>query len=175
MTKQTLHEGRFLQMISADGWEFVERVGATGVVAILAVTDDERIVLVEQFRPPIGKRVIEIPAGLAGDLAGAEQEALELAARRELEEETGYSADGMHEMETGPSSAGLTSELITFFEATGLEKTSGGGGDGSESIVVHEVQLTELRTWLADQVSNGAMIDPKVHAALCMAGRTLAR
>jgi len=175
MAKTILHAGRFLNLVSADGWEFVERVGVSGVVAILAVTDDERIVLVEQFRPPIGKRIIEIPAGLAGDVAGEEHEALELAARRELEEETGYSADGMREMETGPSSAGLTSELITFFEATGLEKTGDGGGDGSESIIVHEVLPSELRTWLADQVDNGAMIDPKIHSSLCMAGRTLAR
>ena len=162
-------------MVSADGWEFVERVGVTGVVAILAVTDDDRIVLVEQFRPPIGKRIIEIPAGLAGDVAESEHEVLESAARRELAEETGYSAESMREMETGPSSAGLTSELITFFEAIGLEKTGDGGGDGSESIIVHEVLPSELRTWLADQVDNGAMIDPKIHSSLCMAGRTLAR
>lgn len=173
MEKKTLYGGRFLKMVSVDGWEYVERANVSGVVAILAITDDDRIVLVEQFRPPLDCRVIEIPAGLAGDIVGSEQEALEAAARRELEEETGYSAASFREVGVGPSSAGLTSETITFFEATGLAKTGDGGGDGSESIIVHEIALSELRAWFAQQTADGAAIDPKIHAVLCMAGRTL--
>lgn len=166
-----LFEGKFLSFVSKRGWEFATRVGSTGVVAIVAVTDDDRVVLVEQFRPPVGKIVVEIPAGLAGDIAGSETEAFEVAARRELLEETGYAAAAMRQLQTGPSSAGLTDELITFFEATGLTKKSDGGGDESESITVHEIPRTDLRDWLDQQAASGKLIDPKIAAGLWMAGK----
>ena len=166
---KTLHQGRFLSLVSQNGWEFVTRVGSTGVVAIIACTADDEVLLIEQFRPPVGKTVIEIPAGLAGDIAGAESEAFETAARRELLEETGYAAASMRELQTGPSSAGLTDEVITFFEATGLTKEGDGGGDESESITVHKIPRADLRAWLAEQAASGKLIDPKIAAALWMA------
>jgi ADP-ribose pyrophosphatase len=164
----TLFQGRFLSLVSQNGWEFTTRVGSTGVVAIIACTDDDEVLLVEQFRPPVGKTVIEIPAGLAGDITGSETEAFETAARRELLEETGYAAVSMRELQTGPSSAGLTDELITFFEATGLTKEGEGGGDDSESITVHKIPLTDLRDWLDQQAASGKLIDPKIAAGLWM-------
>jgi ADP-ribose pyrophosphatase len=171
-TDNTTHfQGRFLSLVSKNGWEFASRVGSTGVVAIIACTDDDEILLVEQFRPPVGRNVIEIPAGLAGDVTGSEFEAFETAARRELLEETGYSAASMRELQTGPSSAGLTDELITFFEATGLTKEHAGGGDDSEVITVHKIPRTDLRDWLAEQSAAGKLIDPKIAAALWMSGK----
>lgn len=165
------YEGRFLQMVSRNGWEYATRVGSTGVVAIVAVTDEDRVLLVEQFRPPVGRAVIEIPAGLAGDIEGAESEAFEEAARRELVEETGYSAAAIRRLQAGPSSAGVSDEIITFFEATGLTKTGAGGGDESESIIVHGIPRKELRDWLAEQEASGKLIDPKIGAGLWMAGK----
>ncbi len=157
-------------MVSRDGWEFVERVGVSGVVGIVAVTNDRRLLLVEQFRPPVERHVIELPAGLAGDVSGAEDEPLETAVQRELEEETGYHASNIRFLGESPTSAGLTSETISMFEATGLERVSDGGGDSSEEIVVHEIELSRLRAWLAEQVESGWMIDLKIHAGLAMAG-----
>ncbi len=116
-------------MVSRDGWEFTERVGVTGV-GIVAVTEGRKLLLVEQFRPPVERRVIELPAGLAGDLADAADEPLENAVQRELEEETGYRAGHVRFLGESPTSAGLTSETICMFEATGLERVSDGGGDG---------------------------------------------
>lgn len=168
---KTHFQGRFLSLVSQNGWEFATRVGSTGVVAIIACTDEDDVLLIEQFRPPVGKTVIEIPAGLAGDITGSESEAFEEAARRELLEETGYSAESMRELQTGPSSAGLTDELITFFEATGLTKEHDGGGDDSESITVHRVPRANLRTWLDQQAASGKLIDPKIAAALWMSGK----
>ncbi|MDA0807449.1 MAG: NUDIX hydrolase [Planctomycetota bacterium] len=168
---KTHFQGRFLSLVSKNGWEFASRVGSTGVVAIIACTDDDEILLVEQFRPPVGKIVIEIPAGLVGDITGSESEAFEEAARRELLEETGYSAANMQELQTGPSSAGLTDELITFFKATGLTKEHDGGGDDSESITVHKIPRAELRDWLTQQAASGKLIDPKIAAALWMSGK----
>jgi len=168
---KTLHRGRFLSLVSQNGWEFATRVGSTGVVAIIACTDNDEVLLVEQFRPPVGKTVIEIPAGLAGDIAGSESEAFAEAAHRELLEETGYSAATMRELQTGPSSAGLTNELITFFEATDLTRVDEGGGDESESITVHKIPRPELRAWLDQQAASGKLVDPKIAAALWMAGK----
>jgi len=165
------YDGRFLRMVSKGGWEYATRATSTGVVAIVAVTDEDQVVLVEQYRPPVDASVIEIPAGLAGDVAGAESEAFAEAARRELLEETGYSAASMRRLMAGPSSAGLSDEIITFFEASGLQKTEAGGGDDSESIVVHEVPRAELRNWLADQEAGGKLIDPKIGTGLWMAGK----
>ena len=167
---QVLGSGRHLRLVSRAGWEFVERIGATGVVAILAVTDEDRIVLTEQFRPAVNAFVVDLPAGLAGDVAGAEAEALVEAAARELEEETGYRADRFQVLAVGPSSAGLTSEMITFFEATGLEKVGEGGGDASEQIEVQEVPLQEVRGWLRERSEAGRLIDPKIYAALYLSG-----
>lgn len=171
MTKTTHYQGRYLRLVSDQRWEYVERTKASGVVAVLAITPDNRILLVEQFRPPLGVPVIEIPAGLAGDQSGSEHEPLAEAARRELVEETGYSAASLHELGTGPSSAGLTNELITFFEARQLTQVSEGGGDGSESITVHAIPLTELRSWLESRERSGSLTDFKIWAALAMAGR----
>ncbi|NOX55996.1 MAG: NUDIX hydrolase [Planctomycetes bacterium] len=167
--QRILGSGNHLRLVSRAGWEFVERIGATGVVAILAVTEDDRIVLTEQFRPAVNAFVLDLPAGLAGDVAGAETEPLVEAATRELEEETGYRAERFRVLATGPSSAGLTSEMITLFEATGLEKVGEGGGDASEQIEVHEVPLSEIRSWLWEQSRVGRLVDPKIYAALYLA------
>lgn len=170
MADEVRYGGRFLKMVSRDGWEFVERVGVAGVVGIVAVTEDRKLLLVEQFRPPVERRVIELTAGLAGDLADAADEPLENAVQRELEEETGYRAGHVRFLGESPTSAGLTSETICMFEATGLERVSDGGGEGSESIIVHEIELSRLRMWLAEQVESGWMVDLKIHAGLAMAG-----
>ena len=167
--KKTLYDGRHTRFVSLGKWEFVERKGVTGIVGIVAVTEEGKLLLVEQYRPPVGKFVIEIPAGLAGDVAGQETEQLATAARRELLEETGYEAAGMTFLADGASSAGITSEIITLFRATDLKKTGAGDGDGSEEITVHEVPLGEVRQWLQARREEGKLIDLKVYSALYFA------
>lgn len=164
--KKSLHQGRFLEMIERGGWEYVDRVGSCGVVVILAVTDANELVLVEQYRIPVGAKVIELPAGLAGDLPEARDEDFREAARRELLEETGYAAASIEFLCEGPPSAGLTSEIQTLLRATGLHKTGPGGGDESEDIQVHAVALGELDAWLAAAAERGCLIDPKIYAGL---------
>lgn len=106
------------------------------------------MILVEQRRPAVGCRVVELPAGLAGDVPGAEKESLYEAAYRELLEETGYEAKRWRRLGSGFSSPGLTDERIVLFLAEDLRKVADGGGDESESIVVHEVPLNEVFLWL---------------------------
>ena len=117
---RVLGAGRWLRLVEVDGWEFVERVKATGVVAIVAVTPDGELILTEQFRRSVNGRVIDLPAGLAGD--GPESEELVTAARRELIEETGYDARRFTLLAHAPTSPGLTTEVVSFFRAAGLKK-----------------------------------------------------
>mgnify|MGYP001449889969 FL=1 len=164
--KKSLHQGRFLAMFERGGWEYVDRVGASGVVVILAVTDEDELVLVEQHRVPVGASVIELPAGLAGDLPDSRDEDFREAARRELLEETGYEAESIEFLCEGPPSAGLTSEIQTLLRATGLRKTGPGGGDESEDITVHTIALNVLDDWLGEAAQRGCLIDPKIYAGL---------
>ena len=90
--REILAQGKFLRLVRQGTWEYSERLGISGVVGIVPVTDAGEIVLVEQFRVPTGRPVLELPAGLVGDIPGQEQEPFEAAAARELEEETGYRA-----------------------------------------------------------------------------------
>jgi ADP-ribose pyrophosphatase len=158
-------DGKFLRFMKAGHWEYVSRKGVTGVVTIIAVTRDRKLLLVEQYRPPVESRVIELPAGLAGD-GKHRHETLEAAARRELLEETGYEASEMTYVGGGAASAGLTDELISLFVATGLNKTGDAAGDGSEQIVVHEVPVDQLAKWIDQKAGEGLLIDLKVYAAM---------
>lgn len=143
------------------------RPNVSGIVIIVAVTGENHLILVEQFRPPVNSRVIELPAGLAGDVAGSEEEDLAEAARRELLEETGYAAESFTRLFAGPPSAGLSSEVLTFFRAEGLQKVEAGGGDESEDIQIHEIPLDQVSEWLEDRVKNqGVQIDPKIFTGL---------
>lgn len=164
-TDEVIAAGKHLLLKQRNGWEYVERRKVSGIVGILAVTEDRKLLLVEQYRPALDKRVIEIPAGLAGDLEGAENEALAEAARRELLEETGYEALEMVYLTEGPASAGLSTEVITFFQARGLRKVGAGGGDISEEIIVHEVPLDAVHRWLEEKRRDGCAVDYKVYTA----------
>jgi nicotinamidase/pyrazinamidase len=166
---ETLWEGRHLSFVSKGHWEYVTRTKVSGVVGIVALTQDRRIILVEQYRLPVQASVIEIPAGLAGDLDGSEDEPLVEAAKRELLEETGYRAEKWTLLTAGCTSPGLTDESITMFLAEKLEKVESGGGDASESIEVLEVPLGDLASWLAAKQQSGVLIDLKLYAALYFA------
>lgn len=155
--------GRHITLYARNGWEFISRNTRRPAVGIVAITDDERIVLVEQYRPPVGQRVVELPAGLAGDIVGHEGESLLLAAQRELLEETGYAASRWTELGVGYSSPGLTDESVALFLAEGLERVEAGGGDGTESITIHEPPLANVAGWLA---THGAAVDLKLWAGL---------
>ena len=167
--RRVLAEGKHLRLVQEGRWEFAVRTKAKGAVVLVAITDDRRLLLTEQFRVPVGRRVIELPAGLVGDVEGEEAEELEAAARRELLEETGYHAGGMRLVAVGPPTAGLASEIVAFFVATQLKKLGAGGGDDSEEIEVHAVELDRVPAWLEEQPARDVLIDPKVYAGLYFA------
>ena len=165
-TKTILHTGQYLALIKEGHWEYVDRVNATGAAIILAMTDDQKVLLVEQYRIPVHSRTIELPAGIIGDEPGGSKESQAAAARRELLEETGYAATAMEVLTTGAASSGLTSEVVTLFKASGLQRTGKGGGVAHEDIMVHEVPLAEVGTWLAAKARAGMLVDPKIYAGL---------
>jgi ADP-ribose pyrophosphatase len=163
---ETLHETRWLKLQRDGHWDFVRRPDSDHAVGILALTDRDEIVLVEQFRIPVRRRVVELPAGIVGDEPGHRGESLAETARRELEEETGYRAASIEEIVVSPTSAGLTAEITHLFLARGLEKVGDGGGVGREEIEIHHVPLASLRDWLAQRARQDRLVDFKIHAAL---------
>ena len=124
----TLHTGKFLALIKEGHWEYVDRVKAKGVAIIVAVTAEQNILLVEQYRIPVHARTLELPAGIIGDEPGSTNETNAEAARRELLEETGYATEHIEAVMAGPSCSGITSERVTLFRASGLLRSGKGGG-----------------------------------------------
>jgi ADP-ribose pyrophosphatase len=164
VVKETLFTGKFLRLAREGRWEYAERTNATGGAIIVAVTPENKLLLVEQYRIPVHSKTIEFPAGILGDEGAHESDAE--GARRELLEETGYEAERVELLTTGPSSSGLTSELVTLFLASNLKRVHAGGGVGNEEIIVHEVPLAEIQDWLTAKTKAGYLIEPKVYAGL---------
>jgi len=158
-----IFEGKHVLVLERDGWEFVERKKGKSAVVILAVTDDDKVILVEQFRRPVNARVIDFPAGLVGDDGNDDPDE---TARRELEEETGYVCSSVERLIAGPTSPGITSETVAFYRATGLTQRGAGGGVGGEDITVHRVPRESIFDWLNQKQDEGMMIDVKIWAGL---------
>jgi len=152
-------EGRYLTIQKQGTWEFATRAGDIAAAVIVAI-DDGHILLVEQFRVPIGRNCLELPAGLVGD--ETEGESVAVAAGRELEEETGYRADRIEDLGLFYSSPGMTSESFTLVRASGLTRVGDGGGDGDENITVHRVALAEIPAFVAAKRAEGVAIDAKM-------------
>jgi len=159
-------ETPYLNLVARGNWTFATRPNASGVVIVVPLTNDGNLLFVQQHRPPVNSQVVEFPAGLAGDISGSEDEAMEQAARRELREETGYEAGEMQHVFTGPASAGLTDETFTMFLARDLNKTGPGGGDESENIVLHEVPAASVNDWLKKKMQQGCQVGCRVWVGL---------
>ena len=177
LDRRTVWEGKFLRCIittfvDSQGmvreWESVERVNCKGIVGIVPVTDDKEVLLIRQFRPPVKGYVIEFPAGLS-----EKENNLEEAARRELLEETGYSAEKMIYLTEGPLSSGASSEVLTAFLATGLEFQGLGKQDETEDIEVLKIPIHEIYQKLSALRSEGNLIDLKIYGLLELAKRYL--
>lgn len=168
-TPETMCEGQYLRLVRRGHWEYAERTNAGSAVIVIAVTPERKLLFVEQFRIPLGAPTIEMPAGLVGDLDAADT--MEDAARRELLEETGWLASEVKVLMVGPTSSGMSNELIAFVRARGLTRVHAGGGDETENITVHEVPLDDAPRWLAAKMAEGYAMDPKLWAGLWLLDR----
>ena len=153
-------EGRFIVAKKRGRWEYVARARGIRAAVILAL-DAGDVILVEQYRVPLGRVCLELPAGLIGD-EGNPNEAAETAAARELEEETGYRCAYIETIGEFFSSPGMVSESFTLVKATGLTKVGEGGGEGDENITVHRVALTEVPNFVAARRAAGVAVDVKI-------------
>lgn len=159
MTAETVWQGRFIAMKVDGKWEYASRAHGIGAAVILAI-DAGEVILVEQYRVPIGARCLELPAGLVGDETAGEP--VEIAAARELEEETGYRPARVEVIGHFHSSPGMVSEGFTLVRADGLERVGPGGGDGDEDITVHRVPLSAIEAFVAARRGEGVAIDVKL-------------
>ncbi len=151
-------QGKFIAAKTRGKWEYVSRTRGVHAAVILAI-DDGHVILVEQFRVPLGRSCLELPAGLVGD-HGAEE--TEIAAARELEEETGYRAGRIEVLGEFWSSPGMVSESFTLLRASDLTKVSDGGGVDGEDIAVLRVPLDGIAGFIEERRKLGDAIDVKL-------------
>lgn len=165
---ELLYEGRWLRLVRRGTWEACERThGGQGLaVLVVAVTPDDEVLFVEQPRAALGKRTIEMPAGLVGDDDGSDT--LESAARRELVEETGWEPGRVEVLVVGPTTPGMSNERIALVRAWDLRRVGDGGGVGLESITVHTVPRAQAPAWLMQKQREGFELDLKLWAGLWM-------
>lgn len=163
-----LYEGDWLRLVRRGQWESCERThGKDGLaVLVIAVTPDDHVLFVDQYRVPLGARTIEMPAGLVGD--DHDHDTLVSAAHRELVEETGWQAGRIEVLLTGPTSSGMSNERIAFARARDLVKVGEGGGVGNEDITVHAVPRATAPAWLMRKYAEGYELDLKLWAGLWM-------
>ncbi|WP_343528044.1 NUDIX hydrolase [Sphingomonas sp.] len=167
---ETLAEGRFLALRKRGTWEYADRPRDIRAAVILAI-EDGHILLVEQFRVPLGAPCLEMPAGLIGD--DTEGEEVLHGAAREIEEETGYRPARIEALGEFCSSPGMTSERFTLVRASGLVKVGAGGGDSDEQIIVHRVKLADIADFVAERRAAGVVVDAKM--LLLLGGGILGR
>ena len=159
--EEVVWQGRYVTAKTRGRWEYVSRARDIGAAVILAI-DDGHVLLVEQYRVPLGRNCLELPAGLIGDEPGAEGEDDLSAAGRELEEETGYRAGRLEDMGTFYSSPGMVSESFTLVRASDLTRIHDGGGVAGENITVHRVPLDTLPRFIAAKRAEGCGVDVRM-------------
>jgi 8-oxo-dGTP pyrophosphatase MutT (NUDIX family) len=177
ISKKTLWTGKFMSAVEityrdARGhvrtWEALERVGVGGIVVMVAVTPSGNVILERQFRPPMGRDVLELPAGLVEP-----GESMEIAAKRELIEETGWEAGKLEFLAEGPISTGASTETLRAYLCTSLEQVGKNGGDDNEIIEVIEVPIGKAQEFLRDAQAKGMLVDLKVFGLVELARRAL--
>lgn len=169
--EEIVWQGRFVTARRRGRWEYVSRARGIRAAVILATIDGD-VLLVEQFRMPMGRQSLELPAGLIGDDDGGEGEEDLVAAGRELEEETGYRAGRLENLGEFYSTPGMLSESFTLVRATDLVRTGPGGGTDGENITVHRVPLSDVPSFVVAKRAEGCGIDVRV--LLLLAGEFLA-
>ena len=165
MSQRTVEwTGKWIRIVRDGRWEFVERCG--GVHAVVIIAEHEgKIVLVEQKRVPLGNRnCLELPAGLVGD--EHPDATIEETAIKELEEETGFTADRIERLGEFFSSPGMVAEGFTLVRAHGLKRIGEGGGNEHEEIEVHLIPRDEIAAFVEQKRAEGCAIDVKMLALL---------
>jgi ADP-ribose pyrophosphatase len=158
--QETAWQGKWIAVKTQGKWEYVSRTRGIRAVVVVAIDDDDHVLLIDQYRVPLGQRCIELPAGLVGD--DYADDTPEKAAVRELEEETGYTAARVEILGEFHSSPGLVTEGFTLTRAYGLTRIGEGGGLEGEDIIVHRVPIAEVPAFVAARRAEGKAVDVKI-------------
>ena len=149
-------EGKYIRIVTRGGWEYVERCGGVSAVVILAEREG-KVILIEQSRVPLGGRIcLELPAGLVGD---EDDKGVEETAVKELEEETGFTADRIERLGQFHSSPGMVAEGFDLVRAHGVRRC---GAPVEEGIEVHLVEHERVAEFVEQRRAAGAAIDVKL-------------
>jgi ADP-ribose pyrophosphatase len=160
--EEIVWQGRYVTAKRRGRWEYVGRARNIHAVVILAIDETGHVLLVEQYRTPLSRACIELPAGLIGDDDDSPGEDALVAGGRELEEETGYRAGRLELLGEFCSSPGMVSESFTLLRAHDLEQIGPGGGTDHENITVHRVALAGIEDFLAERRALGDAIDVRL-------------
>ena len=156
---EVMCEGKFVRALKRGKWEYASRANEIRAVVILAEHDGKTI-LIDQPRVPLGARCVELPAGLVGDVDP--DATVEATAVKELEEETGFTAERVEVLGEFYSSPGMLSEGFTLVRAHGVRRIGEGGGDEHEDIVIHLVARADIPNFLEQKRAEGFGIDVKL-------------
>jgi ADP-ribose pyrophosphatase len=156
---ETVWKGKYISALKRGRWEFVSRTGSTNAVVIIA-EHEGKVILIEQFRVPVGGRCLELPAGLVGD--EDEYATVEDTAVKELEEETGFTCERVERLGDFHSSPGMVAESFTLVRAHGVRKVGEGGGTEHEEIDVFLVPRAEIPAFVASRREQGIAVDVKL-------------
>ncbi len=176
--KQTIWEGKHIRTVRIsyiDGsaierqWEAVERIAAESVVLVVPVTASGELILIKQYRPALDCIVVELPAGLVDT-----GESPEVAGRRELIEETGYSCARLVPIVTAAMSSGIHCEPWHVFLASGVspasdKELSAHTPDDNENIEVITVPLASYKESLKRLSSDGLLVDIRIYGLVELA------
>ena len=156
---EVMWAGKYVRAVKRDKWEYASRTGSINAVVILA-EHDGKVILVDQPRVPPDCRCIELPAGLVGDTDP--DATVESTAIKELEEETGFTAERVERLGEFYASPGMLSESFTLVRAHGVRRIGEGGGDENEDIEVHLVPREEIANFIEQKRAEGFGIDVKL-------------
>ena len=168
---EVIYSGKWIEVVKEGHWEYVRRTKSVQAACITALTKNQELVLIEEYRVPVKSKIIELPAGLVGDEIAGEDPAV--AASRELMEETGFVSTDVVRACGGPTSAGLSNEMLTYILAFGAEKKGEGGGLEGEDITTRVVPLSEVESWLYEQEQSGVIVSPRIYVGLYWLNRIL--
>jgi len=156
---EVMWQGKYVRALKKGRWEYASRTNEVAAVVILAEFDG-KVILVEQYREAVGSRCLELPAGLVGD--EDPDATVDGTAIKELEEETGFTAERVEHVGKFYSSPGMLAEGFTLVRAHGVRRIGEGGGTEHENIVVHRVARDAIPDFVGSKRSEGCAIDVKL-------------
>jgi ADP-ribose pyrophosphatase len=156
---EVMWAGKYVRALKQGKWEFASRTNNVTAVVVIAESDG-KVILIDQPRVPVGRRCIELPAGLVGD--EDPDATVEGTAIKELEEETGFTADRIERLGEYHASPGMLAESFTLVRAHGVRKIGDGGGNQDEDINVHLVARDDIPAFIEEKRGAGYAVDVKL-------------